>query len=160
MEKQLIIELNELSANLKAEGYKNWSYACLSVDKAIEYISKQAGFISKYNELSEQKPTEGDVAKGAEEFFNKRAKGEFSIIQIMQEYALQESKQAREKAIQECIPLIEKCEKTLGVINRIFTALKENSDPSALVKLIEAIDINLPLTQAKIKDELEKLKHQ
>lgn len=34
----LIKELNELQATLKADGYKDWCYAQLTIDKAIKVV--------------------------------------------------------------------------------------------------------------------------
>lgn len=35
---ELIKELNELQATLKADGYKDWCYAQLTIDKAIQQL--------------------------------------------------------------------------------------------------------------------------
>lgn len=78
-----------------------------------------------------------------------------SFIQGCKHMASQFKSSERE---QQAINLIERCEKTFGKINDIFTLLKENSDSKSLVELVEAIDVDIPQIQAIIKDELTTLK--
>lgn len=75
---------------------------------------------------------------------------------LILEYAAIKTSETHEK-VKQLVGLAERCEKTFGKINEIFTLLKSNSDSNALVKLVDAIDVDIPLIQAMIKDELQKL---
>lgn len=68
---------------------------------------------------------------------------------------LYRAEEQSEKA--ELISMLDRCEKTFGIIDKIIVALKA-ADRSDLSDLVNGIDIDLPLTQAKIKDLIHKIK--
>lgn len=62
---------------------------------------------------------------------------------------------SKEEKLKKAILIIEKTEVTFGKLDNVFKALKE-AEPEMLHGLVAAIDVDLPLIQAKIKDELSK----
>jgi hypothetical protein len=55
----LIKELNELQATLKADGYKDWCYAQLTIDKAINVVKNcNITTVSKCVDIDHEPPCE------------------------------------------------------------------------------------------------------
>lgn len=71
-----------------------------------------------------------------------------AIYRAMEEYAQQQTAELRE--------MLERCDKTFGIIDKIITSLKASENSPYLDKLVNEIDIDLPLAQAQIKDLLNK----
>lgn len=57
------------------------------------------------------------------------------------------------------IELLERCEKSFGKFDEIINLLK-GAKPEDLPELVNAIDLDIPLMQAIIKDEIARIKKQ
>lgn len=69
------------------------------------------------------------------------------FLRAMEEHTQQQTSELRE--------MLERCDKTFGIIDKIITSLKA-CDTFELPGLMDQIDIDLPLAQAQIKDLLNK----